>query len=308
MRKKTWFLLPGLTLLLALCLFTPALGEETEEELFVENQWDYVDEAISVSQGIPDDATGVLAKIKAAGVLRVATEPYFPPQEFIDPSLEGQDRFVGADMNMARLIAERMGVTLEIVPMDFSLVLNAVTEGLCDLAVSALSYTPERAFMVELSKGYYFSEGGNSGILIREGDRENIKSLSDLWDKTIAAQSSSLQETMMAKHVTAYQEFRRLKSMNEVYALLMDGRADAAMVDLDSARAYIQSNPDCGLTLVPDLVFTLEEQFQGDRVAAKKGELQLVYFVNGVIDELLSADRYDQWYAESEAYAARLGL
>ena len=295
-----------LCVLLALCLCA-ALAEE--EPIYLENQWDYVDGSMDIAGGIPGDALGALARIRDAGKLRVATEPYYAPQEFIDPSLEGQAQYVGADMEFARRIAERMGVELEIVPMDFSEVLSAVREGRCDLAISGLAYTPARAAQVSMSKGYHYAdEGYSTGLMIRSEDAGRITGVKSLATRNIVAQSSSLQEALMAANVEYYREFRRLSSIQEVYDALRNGQADAAAVDVENARLYIESNPDCGLMLVPDVGFAQEEQFAGDRVAAKKGELQLLYFVNGVIDELLSANQYEKWFAEYGDYAARLGL
>ena len=62
-----------------------------------------------------------------------------------DETKTGMDRFAGADMELARLIAERMGVELVIVPMEFTEVLSSVAGGTYDLAVSALSFTSGRA-------------------------------------------------------------------------------------------------------------------------------------------------------------------
>ena len=300
----------ALALLLALlsAFWGPALAEREEAESpYVENEWNYVDGSIDPAAGIPEDATGVLDSIRSKGVLRVATEPYFPPQEFIDPSLEGQDSYVGADMELARLIAERMGVTLEIVPMDFSEVLNAVANGSCDLAISALSFTPGRAAMVEMSKGYHYAgDNAGSGLLIRAADADSIREVKDLARRDIGAQAGSLQEALMAENMQRYRQFRRLGSMQEVYQALIDGKIDAAMADIETAQAYIDSNPGCGLMLVPDVQFLLDAQFDGDRVAAKKGELQLMYFVNGVIDEVLESGRYEDWFEQYAAVAASL--
>ena len=119
-----WIMGLAVAAVVALAAVSPALAESLEdgeaESQYLENAWNFVDASMDVSAGIPADARGVLADIREAGVLRVATEPYFPPQEFIDPDLEGQDSYVGADMALARLIASRMGVALQIVPMDFS--------------------------------------------------------------------------------------------------------------------------------------------------------------------------------------------
>ena len=297
----------------ALLALVPALAESLEggEEgtQYLENAWNFVDVSMDVSAGIPDDATGVLADIREAGVLRVATEPYFPPQEFIDPDIEGQDGFVGADMELARLIAQRMGVELQIVPMDFSEVLGAVSDGSCDLTISALSYTPGRAAQITFSKGYYYAgSSSGSGLMIRAADSGRITGVANLVGRNIAAQSGSLQEAQMYENVFHYHEFRRMNSVQALYNALMDGTVDAVMVDTQTGHAYIEGNPRCGLMMVPGVHFTLEAQFEGDRIAARKGEGQLIAFVNGVIDEVLASGQYMQWYEEATLRADALGL
>lgn len=304
LRRGVCAALALLTLLLP-CAF----AEEQEEPLYVENEWNYVDQSMDATQGIPEDAVGVMERIQRTGVLRVATEPYFPPQEFIDPNLTGQESYVGADMEMARLIATRMGVALEIVPMEFTEVLDAVADGTCDLAISGLAFTPARAAMVELSKGYHYTENNaGSGLLIRASDAEKITSAEDLNGLNLVAQSGSLQESIVAEHIRNYHEFKRMSSILECYTAVQRGRADAAAVDIENALSYIENNPDCGLALVPGVRMIQEEQYDGDRVAAKKGELQLIYFVNSVIDELLASNQYAQWFEEYQAYAAKLGM
>lgn len=297
----------GIAALLAVLLSALAGGALAEEEAsaYIENEWNYVDGSMDVSNGIPEDATGRLASIRNAGKLTVATEPYYPPQEFIDETKAGQDRFVGADMELARLIAQRMGVELEIVPMAFTEVLTSVADGRYDLAISALSFTSGRAAVMEMSKGYYFTSAqASTGLIIREDNAEAIKSVDDLAERDIVAQSGSLQETMAAESIAFYRMFRRLSSVDEVYAAVMAGEADAGVVDLENARAYIENHPDCGLAVVPDVFFALQPQYEGDRVAAEKGEIELMYFVNGVIDEVLESGQYERWFDEFADYAA----
>ena len=299
MKKLTPFLL---AMILLLSIST------AEEQAFVENEWNYVDGSLDISGGIPETANGVLARIRERGVLRVSTELYYAPQEFIDPALDGQDAYAGADMELARLIAEKMGVELQIVPMEFTQVLPALSENQCDLTISALSFTPSRASSYALSKGYYFPDTtASTAFVIREEDKDNITSLEDLADKTIIAQSSSLQEAMASKNIVNYREFRRVSSVQAVYEAVRKGRADAGIVDMETASNYIRNNKDAGLMLAENLYFTLAEQYLGHRIAAKKGELQLIYFVNGVIDEVLADGRYMKWIEEAQIRAAEIG-
>ena len=69
-----------------------------------------------------------------------------------------------------------------------------------------------------------------------------------------------------------------------------------------------RNNQDAGLALAEGMSFTLEEQHRGHRVAAKKGELQLIYFVNGVIDEVLEDRTYVRWLEEAQKRADELGV
>ncbi|MBQ9064749.1 MAG: transporter substrate-binding domain-containing protein [Blautia sp.] len=292
----------------AVCGWSASAEEEQNGQIYAENEWNYVDVSLDTSKGIPEDAAGRLLAIKQTGRLTVATEPYFAPQEFIDPALSGQESYVGADMELARLIAERMDVELEIVPLEFTRVLTSVADGSYDLAISGLAYTPERTVDLELSKGYYYAEAGESNALIvREKDLKEIKDTEDLGDKNIIAQMGSLQESLGVDNIPLYHEFRRVSSMDEIYDSLISGDSDAAIVDIDNAKAYIASNPECGLALVPDLFFSMDEQYKGDRIAAKKGETMLIAFVNGVIDEVLESGEYNEWFEEYSEYAANIG-
>ena len=302
---------PALAILIAaavLCLAGGPVSGICEEAVYTVNEWNYVEGSMDISGGIPADASGVLARIQERGVLRVATEPYFPPQEFIDPAFDGQDRYRGADMELARLIADRMGVDLQIVEMEFTDVLPAVANDECDLAISALSFTPARAATVTMSKGYYFSDAPKTVIMIRESDAESITTVDDMAGKILAAQQGSLQEAMMAANIFVYKEFRRLPQVQDVYGSIVRGDVDAGAMDAEVAMEYLANNPDSGLMILPDIEFLLQPAYQGDRIAARSGEFQLIAFVNGVIDEVLENELYDEWIAEARIRARELGL
>ena len=209
-------------------------------EFYLENELNYVDGSMDISHGIPENATGVMDRIKRKGVLRVATEPYFAPQEFIDPEKTGTDQYAGADMELARLIALRMGVELEIVPMEYTQVLPALTDNLVDLTISAIAFTPRRAAAYTMSKGYYFTESAaTTAFVIREADRELYTSVEDLSDKTLIVQSSSLQEALVAKNVRNYRELRRVSSVQTVYEAVRQGRVCDIHIKLDTGMGRI---------------------------------------------------------------------
>ena len=250
-----------------------------------------------------------LEEIKARGVLTVATEPYFAPNEFIDPTKTGQEQYVGADIELAKYIAEKMGVTLEIVPLEFSAVLASVPEGKYDMAISALAYTPERAEAMNLSDGYHFSvDDYGYGLMINADDAEEIKGPEDLADKIIVTQSGSLQEALVNQEVPEYKEFKRVSAMSDAFLTLQEGKADAAAVSVENALLFIESNPNANLMIVEPFRFHMPPELDGERVAMMKGEDELTAFVNECIAELLADGQYEKWYGEYAEYAAELGV
>ncbi|MGI5888425.1 MAG: transporter substrate-binding domain-containing protein [Oscillospiraceae bacterium] len=250
-----------------------------------------------------------LEEIKARGYITVATEPYFAPNEFIDSSKTGQDQYVGSDIEFAKYIADKLGVELQIVPLEFGAVLSSVAEGKYDLAISALAYTPARAESMELSKGYYFSEDDlGYGLVIREEDLGTITGPESLADKIVIAQSGSMQEMLTEQYITEYKEFKRVSSTPDAYLAVTEGKADAACASIAHAQLYIEANPDCGLAIVPDFEFSVPEEYDGTRVGAQKGETELIDFVNTCIDELLESGQYAEWVEEYKAYAKELGV
>ena len=296
-------------LLAALCCVPFAAAEENAGDLYTENIWNFVDESMDISGGIPENAGGVLDRIRTRGKLIIATNADWAPQEFIDPDKSGQDQFVGADMEFARRIAERMGVELEIRNMDFTEVLSAVAEDSCDLAISALAFIPSRAALVEMSKGYYYTEStASTGIIIREEDRDDILTVDDLSGKILVAQRGSLQEDLGAGNIKHYREYRRLQQMEDIYRQVETSMADAGIVDMETASEYISLNPGCGLILVESIQFSLEDYQKGDRVAGKKGDTALIAFVNGVIDEITENGEYMKWIHEAEQRSRELGM
>ena len=136
-----------------------------------------------------------LEEIKARGYIEVCTEPYFAPNEFIDSSKTGQDQYVGYDMELAKYIADDIGVELRIGPLEFSAVLAGIAEGKYDLAISALAYSPARAEAMAMSKGYWFG-GDGYGFMIREENKGKIETIDDLKNVVVVTQSGSVQEAM----------------------------------------------------------------------------------------------------------------
>ena len=250
-----------------------------------------------------------LEAILKRGYIEVATEPYFAPYEFIDPSKKGNEQYVGSDIVLAQYIADELGVELRIVPLEFSAVLSSITEGKYDLAISALSFTPARAEAMNMSKGYYFAEGGDGhGLLIRIEDAENIKGPEDIADKVIVAQSGSLQELFVNEQIPAYKEFKRVSATTDGFLMIQEGKADVCATSIPTAQLFIDANANSGLMVVEGFEFFMDESTSGTRIGIPLGEVELTEKINEIIDKVLNDGIFEQWHKEYTEYQKKLGL
>lgn len=85
------------------------------------------------------------------GTWRVGLDPSFPPFEMLDE--EGAP--VGYDVALARRMAAEWGMQLEIVPIGFDSLLDALQTGQVDSVVSALPYDPRATQTVAFSEPYF---------------------------------------------------------------------------------------------------------------------------------------------------------
>ena len=91
-----------------------------------------------------------LKRIHDRGVIRVGYFTDNRPFSFFNP----QGKLVGLDVEMAHVLADSLGVGLEFVPVDRSKMSEQVNEGYCDIVMSGVVVTPERAEALRLSAPY----------------------------------------------------------------------------------------------------------------------------------------------------------
>lgn len=249
-----------------------------------------------------------LEAIKERGYIEIATDPYFAPMGFIDPSKDGDDKYIGSDIEFSKYIANELGVELRLIPLEFSAVLGSITEGKYDLAVSALAYKPDRAEAMILSDGYFFSEETGYGLMIRAEDAAAIQDPDDLADKIVVAQSGSIQEMFVNEQIPAYKEFKRVTATTDGFLMVEEKKADAIVVDKSMGQMYIDANPGANLMIVEPFTFYVDPSTAGTRVGIPKGEDELAAEINRMIADLLESGEYEQWYQDAVAYAKELGL
>ena len=125
-----------------------------------------------------DEPTGLLAAVQDAGVLRVSTDPAYPPQSSITKSGE----YEGFDIDVATEIAKRLGVEIQWETPSWDVITAGNWAGRWDVSVGSMTVTPERAEVLEFTPAYYFTP---AAVAVHEDNTDITDTESGLDGKTI---------------------------------------------------------------------------------------------------------------------------
>ena len=253
-----------------------------------------------------DEGNDRLAQIKEKGYIELCTEPYFAPFEYVDPTKTGDDQYQGMDLEVAKYIADKIGVDLKITALDFTAVLAGVADGKYDFAISAIAYSPERAEAMRLSDVYYATNTGY-GFIVRSEDVGKYTDIDSLKDAVVITQSGSVQEALYNQYVKgACKEFKLVANMTDGYLAVSEGKADVCICSTASASLYAQAN---GGLDIPDFRFEVDPNMNGVCVAMPtEGTESLAELINQCIAELNESGKPEEWYSQYESAAAELGI
>ena len=248
-----------------------------------------------------------LAQIKEKGYIEMVTEPAWAPNEFIDPSKTGDDKYVGVDIEFGKYIAEKIGVELKIIPLEFTAVQAGIVDGKYDMAISAMAYSPDRAESMKMSDVYQPSSDGY-GFLVRAEDVDKYTSIESLKDAVVVTQSGSVQESLFNDQIgkNNVKELKLVSAMTDAYLAVSENKADVCITAISSANLYAEAN---GGLATPDFQLEVDPNMNGTVVAMpKEGSDSLCEIVNECIAELTAANQFEAWEEEYKAYAKQLGI
>lgn len=245
------------------------------------------------------DSQSALAQIQANKKLVLGTSPDYPPFEFL-VSDGGKGNVVGADIELAKKMAEKMGVELEIKTIDFDALIPALQSGKVDLVITGMSPTEERKKNIDFSDIYF---QGKNGVIVKKGDAAKYKTEEDLKKAKLAVQKGSTQE----KYVKDTLKVTGFKSLTAVPDLVMDlknGNVDAIV--LNDKVAGINVTKYDGVEMVKDLKMTSVGEDESMAIAVKKGNNKdLLDLMNKEIKALNDSGEYDKILAEAVELVAK---
>lgn len=230
------------------------------------------------------------------GVLTVATSPDFAPYEFYAIGEDGTPMLAGFDMALAQYIADDMGLTLEVVPMDFDGVLSELQMKNVDLGMAGLSPDPAREDAMDFSDIYY--EGGQSLVTVKaNADTLNSFEACNKAEISVGAQIGSIQMDL-ANEFSPDADIVALPKVTDIISELLGGKLDAAYIETAVAESYQKNYPD--LEIVLDVPYDVA----GSSIGVSKGNAALLAAVNEAIAAAVADGSMDQFVAEANELAA----
>ena len=239
-------------------------------------------------------------KSKAAtvtpGVLTVAISPDFAPMEFVDPTKEGQDMFVGFDVTLSKYIADSLGLELVIMPMSFDACQTAVYAGTVDMSVSGFSWTEERAENYNISDYYQAGDNEDEQCLITlASNGDKFSTLEGLAGAKIGAQNASLQQSLAMEQLPD-NELILFTDLGTAVLQLKSGEFDCIAVAQGNGEAIIANNPEIALS---GFNFVVDQKYTGNVILMQKGNDAMTELVNAAL--AASKDMWPSWYEDAKA-------
>ncbi len=212
------------------------------------------------------DATG--------GTLKMATNAAFPPYEYY----EGQE-IVGIDAEIAKLIADKLGMELVIEDMEFESIITAVNSGKADIGMAGMTVTDERKEAVNFSQSY---ATGKQVIIVKQDS--DIASADDFEGKSIGVQLSTTGDLYVTWDYvdTGLAQIERFNKGADAVQALLQGKVDAVVIDNEPAKVFVSENEDLQIL---ETEYVLEEY----AISISKDNTSLLEQINAALAELTAS-------------------
>ena len=204
------------------------------------------------------------------GKLTMSTNAQFPPYEMTTDD----GGFEGIDVEIATAIAEKLGLELDILDMDFDSALLAVQQGKSDIVMAGVTVNEDRLLVMDFSTSY---ATGVQVVIVKEGSGITIDNMGEGLIGTQRGTTGNIYCTddYGEDHVMAYDD-----GFTAVQAL-MNGQVDCVVIDNAPAQEFVKNN--AGLEIL-DTEYANEDY----AIGVNKGNTELLDAINGALEELIA--------------------
>ena len=179
-------------------------------------------------------AQSALDNILKSKTLKVAIPTDYPPYGSVDKTMTP----IGLDIDMARLIASKLGVKVELVPVTSANRIPYLQTRKADLVISTLGKNAEREKVIDFSAAYApFFQGVFGPKSLK------IASFSDMAGKTVAVTRGAMEDQELNKVAPANVDYRRFEDNNATIAAFVSGQTQTLAASGAVAAQMIEKNP-----------------------------------------------------------------
>ena len=220
-------------------------------------------------------ADNSLQKVKESGKLVLGLDDTFAPMGFRDE----EGNIVGFDIDLAKEVANRLGVELVAKPVDWSSVVLSLKKGDVDVVWNGFAINETRKEQVNFTKPYL----NNRLMIVKNADRADIKTKDDLKGKILGVQTgSSNYESLEADPISKEtKEIRQYDIYANAFLDLEAKRIDAVIVDEIVARYYI-SKENADFELLEKYPITAKSF----GVGVRKTDTELLNAIDKALDDM----------------------
>lgn len=218
----------------------------------------------------------------------LGTNADYPPFEF-HAIIDGKDEIVGFDIEIAKYIADELGVELEIKDMEFDKLLGGLSTGMLDFVIAAMNPDPERE--ANFTDVYYEA---NLSVLVTKDSTSEITTIEDLDGKSIGVQIGTTQEGIAQTDIKDA-DVKSLGTNPDIVMNLKTKKIDCAIMETPVAKSFAKVNDD--LIIVDDLI--IDSGTDGVAIAVKKGNDQLTEKLNEILAKIKSEGLMEKWFIEA---------
>ncbi|MSU00413.1 transporter substrate-binding domain-containing protein [Tissierella pigra] len=219
----------------------------------------------------------------------LGTSADYPPFEF-HTMIDGKDTIVGLDIEIAKYIADELGVELEIKDMEFDKLLGGLATGMLDIVIAGM--TPEDGREANFTDIYYEAD---LSVLVSKNNPSGIATIDDLIGKSIGVQIGTTQENIVQTTIKDA-EVKSLSTNPDIVMNLKTQKIDCAVMETIVAESFAKANDD--LMVVENL--TIDSGAGGVAIAIQKGNDELTKKLNEIIAKLKSEGLIDKWLIEAD--------
>ena len=240
----------------------------------------------------------------ADGTLRVGMEAAYAPynwqataeSEHTIPIENVSGAFAdGYDVQIAKAVAEGLGLTPVAVKLEWDGLIEALGQGQIDVIIAGMTATPERKESIDFTEPYYV---GTYGLMVQKGSPyENATSIQDFAGAAVLGQKDTLLDTVIDE-IEGVNHLSPVPTVPDQISNLLAGSCDAITFDTGNIQSMTEAHPE-----LVGIIFEEGKGFSEEvpvNIGLSKGQDDIVAQMNDILNGISEEERQEIWAAAVE--------